>query len=330
MPRRGRAVLAGLVLLTALPAACGHVSQGPARIQIPKPRPYLYVSVLARIDLTFGNDLLTSTALEHWYHNDRWYALDRRSLTGLGDDARTIDDLTFQDVDAIVIDPPDPASLLPAVQRASAAGILVVNVRDRFDPAELTRRGLKVPFLGVDHRAGAQALAERLVATRGLARGDRVIVLTDRAETRDGPEVSRGYDEALEAAGLTAERIVHSTLQESADAVSQALAARPETRAVLCVGDRTLSAAVKGRKAAGRTSAHVALVGYGRSFGWRREIADGTVLAIADPHPELLAPEGLDYVLKALKVKPGAVPPGDILRTAEIVAADNPPPPEPH
>jgi ribose transport system substrate-binding protein len=85
--------------------------------------------------------------------------------TSIEQQVAIVDELVADNISAIVIAPGDSVRLIPAVKRAREAGIPVVNIDNRLDPAFLAREGLTdVPFVSVDNEAGAYQATRALVA----------------------------------------------------------------------------------------------------------------------------------------------------------------------
>ena len=103
-------------------------------------------------------------------------------------------------VQAIVLAPADSKALVSVARRAVNAGIVVVNIDNRLDRDAMAERGLTVPFVGPDNRAGALAVG-RAVAAR-LVAGDPIAILEGAPNAFNGIERKRGFVDAARAAGL--------------------------------------------------------------------------------------------------------------------------------
>jgi ribose transport system substrate-binding protein len=81
--------------------------------------------------------------------------------TSIQQQIEIIEELTRQKVDAIVIAPGDSKELIPVLKKAQDAGIPVVNIDNRLDPATSAQLGLKdVPFVSVNNEQGAYLAAK--------------------------------------------------------------------------------------------------------------------------------------------------------------------------
>ena len=72
-----------------------------------------------------------------------------------------VEQMIARGVQAIVLAPADSRALVAVAQRAMEAGIVVVNIDNRFDAAVLAERRIAIPFVGPDNRKGARMSARR-------------------------------------------------------------------------------------------------------------------------------------------------------------------------
>lgn len=70
-----------------------------------------------------------------------------------------VEQMIAQKVNALVIAPAESKALVPVCKKAQQAGIVVVNIDNKFDDAVLAASGLKLPFVGPDTRLGTQPSA---------------------------------------------------------------------------------------------------------------------------------------------------------------------------
>ena len=87
-----------------------------------------------------------------------------KNETDLSQQVTLVEQMMARGVDAIVIAPADSKALIPVLQRAKAAGVLVINIDNRLDAVAMGQAGLSIPFVGPDNRAGARAVGEVLAA----------------------------------------------------------------------------------------------------------------------------------------------------------------------
>ncbi len=104
---------------------------------------------------------------------------------------KLVEQMLAQKVDAIVIAPADSKALVPVLKAAIDKGILVVNIDNRLDEAAQKDKGVQIPFVGPDNRAGAKLVGD-LLAKR-LKAGDKVGVLEGVSTTFNAQQRTLGY-----------------------------------------------------------------------------------------------------------------------------------------
>lgn len=240
----------------------------------------------------------------------------------VGRQVELVEQMIAQKVDALVIAPADSKALVPVCKKAQQAGIVVVNIDNKFDEAVLARAGVKFPFVGPDNRKGARRVGEYLA--RHLKPGEKVAILEGAPNAFNGIQRKLGFEDAMKAAGAN---IVSSQSgfweTDKANQVAAAiLTAHPDLRAFLCANDSMALGAVAALRAAGKLD-QVLVVGYDNIAAVRQLLREGRVLATADQHADQLAVFGIEYALEMLRTR--AVPadretPVDLI-TRETLAA---------
>jgi ribose transport system substrate-binding protein len=201
--------------------------------------------------------------LHHKEHADE-YDLVVVGIKDEEDVARQIDTVELmiaQGANAIVIAPADSKALVPVCKRAMDAGIIVVNIDNKFDRDVLADIGVKIPFVGPDNRKGARLAAECLA--KKLKTGDKVAIIEGVPNAFNGIQRKLGFEDAMKAAGMN---IVSSQsgYWETAKAepiVSALVTEHTDLKAVLCANDSMALGAVAAIKAAGKSS-EILVVGF--------------------------------------------------------------------
>jgi ribose transport system substrate-binding protein len=314
---RRRVVLrAGPLALAMWAAACGAkdaAPPGPAR-----PR-------LALVMKSLANEFFLTMeegARDHQRQHAGRYDLIANGIKDELDVGRQVDlveQMVAEKVSAIVLAPADSKALVSAAKRAADAGIVLVNIDNRLDPAVLRERGLSVPFVGPDNRKGARLAGEYLA--RRLRPGDAVAIVEGVPTAENAVQRRLGFEDAVRAAGL---KLVsaQSGDWETAKAnqvVSALLTEHPQLKAVLCANDSMALGAVAALKDAGRTG-QVLVVGFDNISAVRDLVRDGRVLATVDQHADQLAVFGLEY---ALDILGGQATPADRETPVDLVTADS-------
>ncbi len=212
---------------------------------------------------------------------------------------RLVEQMIAQRVSAMAIAPADSKALVSACKRAQEAAIVVVNIDNKLDKGVLAERKAEVPFVGPDNRKGARAVGTYLA--RRLAKGDKVAILEGLPNAFNGVERKRGFEEAVEAAGIVVAASQSAGWETGrANQVAVALLTEiPDLKAFLCANDSMALGAVAARKAVGRSEVRV--VGFDNISAVRELVKDGRILATADQHADRLAVYGIEYALEMLK-----------------------------
>ncbi len=237
-------------------------------------------------------------------HADRYELLANgiKDELDVGKQVELVEQMIAQRVDALVIAPADSKALVPVCKKAQQAGIVVVNIDNKFDDAVLTQAGVKFPFVGPDNRKGARQVGEYLA--RHLKPGDKVAILEGAPNAFNGIQRKLGFEDAMKAAGA---RIVSSQSgfweTDRANQVAAAiLTEHPDLRAFLCANDSMALGAVAALRAAGKLD-QVLVVGYDNISAVQQLLREGRILATADQHADQLAVFGIEYALEMLQTR---------------------------
>ena len=130
--------------------ACGN-GDAPVDIAGEKPRVALIMKSLA--NEFFVN--MADGARQHQADNPDQYELVVNGLkdeSDLTQQVTLIEQMIALDVDVIVLAPADSKALIPAVKRAVASGVVVINIDNKLDSTILGAEQVNVPFVGPDNR----------------------------------------------------------------------------------------------------------------------------------------------------------------------------------
>ncbi len=225
-----------------------------------------------------------------------------KNETDLAEQVSLVEQMVARRVDALVIAPADSKALVPALKRAVAAGIVVVNIDNRLDAAALKDAGLTIPFVGPDNRAGAAAVGRVLAAK--LAKGDPVAIIEGIPTADNGRQRRLGFEDAIKAAGLNlvATQSGQWEMEKANTVAASLLNAHPNLKAIFCANDSMALGTVAAIKAGGREG-KVLVAGFDNIKALRPLLASGAVVATADQHADQLAVFGIEAALEMLKTK---------------------------
>lgn len=230
-----------------------------------------------------------------------------------------IDQMIAAGVDAIVIAPADSKAIVPALARASAAGIVVINIDNRLEAAVLADYGMQVPFVGPDNFRGAQVVGQYLAAQ--LSAGQEVAILEGVPTAYNSQRRTAGFNKAMDDAGIkvVSQQSAQWDQTRAVVIVSAMLVQYPNLKALLCANDNMALGAVAAVLQAGKSD-QIKVVGFDNITAVRELIKDGQVLATVDQHADLLAVYGIEYALQAMD---SAAKLADKSTPVDLVTADN-------
>jgi len=307
------AMCSGLALLTI---AVGAMIGG-CRKQDDRPKVVLLMKSLANEFFK----TMEEGALAHAREHEAEYSLKvigMKNETDVAEQIRNVELIIAQGADAIVIAPADSKALVPVCKKAMDAGIIVVNIDNKFDADVLKDKGVKIPFVGPDNRKGAK-MAGVYLSTR-LQAGDKVAIIEGAPNAYNGIQRKMGFDDAMNGSGMN---IVSSQTgyweTDKARPVAAALINEyPDLKAILCANDSMALGAVTAVKEAGKTGA-IYVVGFDNIAAVRQLVKEGKILCTVDQHADQLARFGIEYALEMLKTK---APPADKETPVDLVTAE--------
>jgi len=204
-----------------------------------------------------------------------------------------------QGVNAIVIAPADSKALVAVCKKAMDAGIVVVNIDNKFDVDVLADKGVRIPFVGPNNQQGAK-LAGVYLAAR-LNPGDKVAIIEGAPNAYNGIQRKRGFEEAMLGSGMD---IVSSQTgyweTDKAQPIASALInEHADLKAILCANDSMAIGAVVALRDAGKSD-DVYVIGFDNIVAVQDLLKEGKVLCTVDQHGDQLAVYGIEYALDML------------------------------
>lgn len=306
----GMIVLCSVVLLV-VPAGCKKSESG-------KPKIALVMKSLANEFFKTMEDGAKAHNKEHAAAYDLT-AVGIKNELDVAQQVKYVELMIAQGVDAIVIAPADSKSLVPVCKRAMDAGIVVVNIDNKFDAGVLADKGVSVPFVGPDNRKGARLAGECLA--KKLTKGDKVAVIEGAPNTFNGIQRKLGFEDAMKTAGMdiVSSQSGYWEMEKANQVVSAILTEHSDLKALLCANDNMALGAVAAAKAAGK-SGDVTIIGFDNISAVQKLLKEGGILCTIDQHADKLAIYGIEYALEMLK-KAGT--PQDRETPVDLITADS-------
>ncbi len=312
--------LAGLLLALSL-ASCDQKEPGHGKAG--KPRIALVMKSLANEFFKTMED----GARAHQKEHAGQYELITNGIKDERDVAKQInlvEEMIAQGVDAIVIAPADSKAMVGVCKRAMDAGIVVVNIDNKFDKDALAEKAVAIPFVGPDNRKGARLAGDFLA--KHLQKGDKVAIVEGIPNAINGILRKQGFEDAAKAAGLeiATSQTAYWETEKAENVVSAMITQHPDLKGVMCANDSMALGAVAALKAAGKLD-DVLVVGFDNITAIQQLMREGKVLCTVDQHADQIAVYGILYALDILADK--APPkdketPVDLITVKELPAAE--------
>ena len=279
-------------------AACGEPDRGAGDEASSRPTVALIMKSLANEFFV----TMADGAREHQAAHAGQYELIVNGIKNeidLAQQVALIDQMIASRVDAIVVAPADSKAVVPALARADAAGIVIVNIDNRLDGAVLEEYGLSIPFVGPDNFAGAETVGRYLAAQ--LDAGDAVAILEGVPTAFNSQRRTAGFVKAMQDGGMeiVASQSAQWDQTAAVTVASGILVQHPDLKAMLCANDNMALGAVAALRQAGKVD-QVRVIGFDNISAVRNLIREGSVLATVDQHADLLAVYGIEHALEAL------------------------------
>jgi ribose transport system substrate-binding protein len=180
--------------------------------------------------------------------------------TSIEQQIQIVNDLIAEHVDAIVIAPGDSTSLIPVLQKASAAGIKLVNIDNRLNPQALQQAGLApLPFISVDNDKAAYASA-RFIA-EGAQVGTQAAILEGIRSADNAQQRMAGARRAFsenKAITLVASESANWKIDEGYAVTKKIFQTNPQVKLLFAANDMMALGALKYLNESGRSEVKVA------------------------------------------------------------------------
>lgn len=244
-------------------------------------------------------------AKEHQAQHADEYDLIANGIKDEQDVARQIDlveQMIAQRVDAIVIAPADSKALVSVCKRALDAGIVVVNIDNKFDEQALAEKGVKLPFVGPNNRTGARLAGEALAAK--LAAGDKVAIIEGAPNAFNAIQRKLGFEDAMKSAGMkiVSSQTANWEMDKANQVASGIITEHRDLKAIICANDSMALGAVAALKSANKQDT-IKVVGFDNISAVHQLVKDGRIVATVDQHADKLAVYGIEYALEMLSKK---------------------------
>ena len=223
-----------------------------------------------------------------------------RNESDLAQQVALVDQMISRSVDAIVIAPADSQALVPALARASTAGIVVINIDNRLEPEILEEYDLSIPFIGPSNRAGAKMVGD--FALQSVAAGSKVAILEGITSAVNSIERRSGFQDAITDAGMDLVTLQSAEWDQTkaAQVMAGILSQYPDLDVILAANDNMALGAASAVGMARREKG-IVIAGFDNISAVHPLIEAGTVIATVDQFGDQLAVFGIEYAIEALE-----------------------------
>ncbi len=314
MRNRNRITMSVLVLcavtLLVLATGCKKSESG-------KPRVALVMKSLANEFFKTMEDGARAHNQQHAADYDL-IAVGIKDELDVAQQVKLVEQMTAQGVDAIVIAPADSQALVPVCKRAMDAGVVVINIDNKFDGEVLADKGVSIPFVGPDNRKGAKLAGEHLA--KELKAGDEVAIIEGAPNTFNGIQRKLGFEDAMKAVGanIVSSQSGYWEMAKANKVASAMLTEHLNIKALLCANDSMALGAIAASKAAGKSD-DILIVGFDNISAVQDLLKSGGILCTIDQHGDKLAAFGIEYALDMI-AKKGA--PTDKETPVDLITAE--------
>lgn len=207
---------------------------------------------------------------------------------------KIMEDAIQQKYDAIIIAPCDSEGIIPIIEEAGAANILVLTV-DTNANTEST-----LAFVGTDNVLGGRMAAERMAILFADNPDAKISMITGVPGQQTMRDRIQGFEEGLETAGLTLldSQPADSDPGKEMNVMENMLTAHPDLDAVFIL-NATMS--VSALEAISNAGSDLKVIGFDSSTDSLEAVADGRMDAVIAQSPYNMGKYAVENAVKAIK-----------------------------
>jgi ribose transport system substrate-binding protein len=230
-----------------------------------------------------------------------------------------IENLVQTGVKALLVTPSGSREVVPAIAKANAAGIPVVILDTKVDPAAASEAGIRTAtFVGSDNLEGGRLAGQHLVEiTGGRA---KVAVLEGIPGHETGDSRLKGFKEAIAKSpgvSIVASQPANWERDLGFNVFQNMMQAHPEIDAVFACNDMMALGAVEAIAVAGRLG-KIKVLGFDAVDDARQAIASGAMVGSVAQFPSEMGRVAVESAVRILK---GEAVPADQRVRIELVSA---------
>ena len=221
--------------------------------------------------------------------------------TSIEQQIQIVEELILQKVNAIVIAPGSSVQLVSVLKKAQDAGIKIVNIDNRFDPAECEKQGLTgVPFISVRNDDAAYQSTEEIIK---LAKFPCEAMIIEGIKDAENSQLrvagaKKGFSET-EGVELVALESADWKIDEAYELAKRLFSEHPNVKLVFAANDMMALGVVQYLKESNRKD--VLLAGFDNLDDARQAIKDGWMQASIDQQADVQGYMGVKTAINMIE-----------------------------
>lgn len=239
--------------------------------------------------------------------------------TSIQQQIEIVEELIKLQVDAIVIAPGDSSELIPVLRKAQEAGIVVVNIDNRLDPALSEKAGLvDVPFISVNNEEGAYEAAH--VIASQINQPTLAIILEGITTAQNAQDRKAGALRAFEENDQVTVIAIQSAnwkIDEAYDLTEVIFTKHPEIGLIFCANDMMALGAIQYLQ--DHDIQNVLVAGFDNLSEAQASLENGQLQATVDQQAALQGYTGVAYAVDLLN---GQDVPSETIMEPKLVTSD--------
>ena len=317
--RYRKLVLAGLGAVVLVAAAIGLRASATAPA---KEREFTIAFVPKALNSPFWSEMQQAAESEAVSQGVRLISLAADRETDVERQYQIIENLIQQGVDAILLSPSGSRELVPAIRKANVAGIPVLLLDTRIDPAAAESVGATVlTYIGSDNFEGG-VVAGRYLAAK-LAGQSKVAIIEGISGHETADQRRLGFQQGIAAyphIRLVASQTANWERARAYTVAENLLQAHPDLAAIFAANDEMALGALEAVAAARRLE-HVLVIGFDAIPDALDNIRSGRLLGSVAQFPGEMGRLGVRHAVALLRQ--GTAPPEEVLTRVEMIDRDN-------
>lgn len=198
---------------------------------------------------------------------------------------------------AIVLVPADSSGIVPAVEKANAANIPVINVNTKVD----TSSGAKVvTFIACDNYTASLSVAEKLSSL--MNQEGSVIILEGKAGAQSSVDIVKGANDTFKKYSgikVVASQTADWDRSKAMTVTQNLLQAHPDVKAIFAANDEMAMGAVQAVSQAGKAG-KILIAGLDANDDAKKAVDAGTMAVTCDKNGHDQGYEGVEAAVKVL------------------------------